>query len=139
MLFLGWQTVTSETLKIRVPNRVTPEEVTDGELCEQYATRICILFKRGMFDCARKLIDELEEIHYGTEEVLNVNSYLAELGINNRTCNILEKNKILTIRDLINTPEEQLRATPDLGDKALKEFNFLLKQNGFSFKFTKSA
>ena len=55
---------------------------------------------------------------------------IAETSISVKTCGFLESKGILTVRELLETPEHELLAIKNFGHKALKECHRALRSLG---------
>ena len=62
-------------------------------------------------------------------DVINEKTSIYDSGLQFRTANVLNRNSIKTVGDLINSDFEQVKAFKNLGNTAIKEIELFLKFN----------
>ncbi len=99
------------------PNdKLSPEEMDAVSIL---GTKIGLAIRRGNRSAVYELVENGLAAMRPQLESPMLDLTLAEVGIDLRSCNILESRQILKVRDLLNADRRDLLAIPNFGDVSM--------------------
>ncbi|MCS7180693.1 MAG: DNA-directed RNA polymerase subunit alpha [bacterium] len=110
-------------LEVWTTGAVTPEESIKYS-CE-------LLEKQFKLIMEGQKVGEEEEVEEMKEWKDDLDIPITDLKLSTRVYNALENKNIKTLRDLLNTPIEELEGMKNLGKKSLEEIEKALKKRGY--------
>ena len=100
-----------------------PRRGLKGKQREMVLGRLSIVLGHGMFDAARRIIDEAEREFFLVPDRLSLDTPLADttIGDHTRVLNQLDQHGILTVGELLGTTRIALLLMKNLGPRAVED------------------
>lgn len=129
--------------------KITLEISTDGSITPKEAFLKAVEILVGQFsklskfeEAAKKsekeekedVVEEAEAVEVSEERDPRKNEVTELKNLSTRTLNVLEKNKVSKIGDILKMTEDQLRNLEGMGDKGIKEIKKAIGDFGFNLK-----
>ncbi len=127
------------TLEIETDGSITPEEAFKKAveiLVEQFSVLGGIEVSEEVAEVKKGgEKEDIVEIPEAEEAVDPMKTKVADLkGLSTRTLNVLEANKIVKVKDIVNNSEEELRELEGMGEKGIKEIKKAIGEFGITLK-----
>ena len=127
-------------------NKLLLEVKTNGAISAIEAVRRASMYVRGTIECILALdpkyssrtdfsdivVEEYEKEHEADEKPLGVK--IEELGLPIRVCNVLHRNNINTVEEVVSAGAKKIKNFRNFGEKAMDDLKAVLLQNGIKFE-----
>lgn len=95
-------------------------------MAKRISERIAIHFRRGNFEAARRAVDYAETLTQAHPNAPLNDMPIAQTPISERTLNLLERNGVVFIGDLVGKGEDWVLSLSGGGEGALREIRKIL-------------